>query len=77
MGKEWPTNVATGEPDVITLTYSVGGSADSVPASVRSAILLIAASLWENRENEIVGSNIKALKPSTAAKDLLHPYKLR
>ena len=77
MGEEWPTNVATGEPDVITLTYSVGGSADSVPASVRSAILLIAASLWENRENEIIGSNIKSLKPSTAAKDLLHPYKLR
>lgn len=77
MGTQWPTDVAAGEPDVINVTYSVGTLPSGVPAPVKAAILLIAASLWENRENEIVGTNIKSLKPIIAAKDLLHPYKLR
>lgn len=77
MGSEWPSDVATGEPDVVAVTYEVGTLPADVPAPVRSAILLIAASLWEHRENEIVGTNIKSLKPIIAAKDLLHPYKLR
>lgn len=77
MGSQWPTDVASGEPDVINVTYTVGTLPDAVPPSIKSAILLIAASLWEHRENEIVGTNIKSLKPVIAAKDLLHPYKLR
>ena len=77
MGSQWPTDVATGEPDVVSVTYETGSLPADVPAPVRSAILLIAASLWEHRENEIVGTNIKSLKPVIAAKDLLHPYKLR
>jgi len=77
MGSQWPTDVATGEPDVVSVTYEVGTLPADVPAPVRSAILLIAASLWEHRENEIVGTNIKSLKPVIAAKDLLHPFKLR
>ena len=77
MGAQWPTDVATGEPDVVSVTYEVGTLPADVPAPVRSAILLIAASLWEHRENEIVGTNIKSLKPVIAAKDLLHPFKLR
>lgn len=77
MGEQWPTDVATGEPDVVSVTYEVGTLPADVPAPVKSAILLIAASLWEHRENEIVGTNIKSLKPVIAAKDLLHPFKLR
>lgn len=77
MGEQWPTDVATDEPDVVSVTYEVGTLPADVPAPVRSAILLIAASLWEHRENEIVGTNIKSLKPVIAAKDLLHPFKLR
>lgn len=76
MGTEWPADVAN-EVDAMTVTYIVGTAAPAVPAPIKMAILLIAASLWENRENEIVGNNIKALKPVIAAKDLLHPYKLR
>ena len=77
LGQSFPTDVVTNEPDVVTITYTAGYSATTTPAPVKSAILLIAASLWENRENEIVGSNIKALKPTIAAKDLLHPFKVR
>lgn len=77
MGQEWPTDVATGEPDVVNVNYTVGVLPAEVPSGIKSAILLIAASLWEHRENDIVGTNIKSLKPVMAAKDLLHPYKLR
>jgi hypothetical protein len=77
MGKQWPTDVATGEPDVVTVTYTVGLVPAEVPSSIKAAILLMAASLWENRENEIIGQSLTSLKPSMAAKDLLHPYKLR
>jgi len=77
IGEEWPTNVAPTDPETVTITYVVGMPPEDAPAPVKSAVLLIAASLWENRENEIVGTNIKSLKPIIAAKDLLHPYKLR
>ena len=76
MGINWPVNVAN-EVDMLRVDYSIGTNAPEVPGAIKMAILLIAASLWENRENEIVGNNIKALKPVIAAKDLLHPYKLR
>ena len=76
LGKEWPVDVAN-EVDSLSVTYIVGTAAPAVPGAIKMAILLIAASMWENRENEIVGNNIKALKPVIAAKDLLHPYKLR
>lgn len=77
MGEFWPTDVASNEPDVVAVTYVVGMLPSAVPAQIKSAILLIAASLYENRENEIVGTNIKALKATIAAKDLLHPFKAR
>jgi len=77
IGSEWPTDVASADPEAVTVTYVVGTSSADTPAPIKSAILLIAASLFENRENEIVGTNIKSLKPILAAKDLLHPYKLR
>lgn len=75
MGQRWPTSVASDEPNNISVTYTAGAS--EAPSPIKSAILLIAASLWENRENEHIGSRIVAIKPSLAAKDLLHPYKLR
>jgi len=77
MGQDWPTDAVMDEPSAISVTYTVGGLPSEVPAGVKSAILLIAASLWENRENEIVGQSLQSLKPSMTAKDLLHPYKLR
>jgi len=74
---EWPTDVMQCVPDAVELVYTTGMAPEAVPSPVKSAILLMASSLWENRENEIVGQNIKSLKPSLAAKDLLHPYKMR
>ena len=77
IGKHFPEDVLQGDADIVTLTYNVGTTPVDTPASVKSAILLIAASLFENRENEVVGQGIAMLKPIVAAKDLLHPYKVR
>lgn len=74
---EWPTDVISDDLDVVIITYNTGKVPSDVPASVKSAILLIAASMFENRENEVVGQGIAMLKPIIAAKDLLHPYKVR
>ena len=77
VGKFWPSDVISGDSDVVMVSYRTGLAPADVPASVKSAILLIAASMFENRENEIVGQGIALLKPIIAAKDLLHPYKVR
>lgn len=77
IGSSWPSDVAAGEPDVVTVTYSVGDDPVNVPAPLKIAVLMIAASLWENRENDQIGQRLMSLKPTVAAKDLLHPYKLR
>ena len=77
IGGYWPTDVLTGDPDIITVTYNTGMIPADVPSPVLSAILLIAASMFENRENEVIGQGIAILKPLIAAKDLLHPYKVR
>lgn len=77
IGKHFPEDVIKGDSDVVTITYNVGTTPADTPASIKSAILLIAASLFENRENEVVGQGIAMLKPIVAAKDLLHPYKVR
>ena len=75
--EEWPTDVVYGDSDVVKIQYNTGKTPSDVPASVKSAILLIAASMFENRENEVVGQGIAILKPIIAAKDLLHPHKVR
>ena len=77
IGEHFPTDVLQGDADIVKVTYNVGTSPTDTPVSVKSAILLIAASLFENRENEVVGQGIAMLKPIVAAKDLLHPYKVR
>lgn len=74
---EWPTDVVYGDSDVVIVSYTTGKVPGDVPSPVKSAILLIAASMFENRENEVVGQGIAILKPIIAAKDLLHPYKVR
>ena len=73
----WATDVTTEDSDVVRIEYSTGLTPADVSSSIKSAILLIAASMFENRENEIVGQGIAMLKPIIAAKDLLHPYKVR
>jgi len=65
---EWPdTNE---EPENIVVTYSVGYS--SIPDSIEHAVKLIAGSLYEQRENHIVGTIIS--KVPVSAEYLLDNY---
>ena len=73
----WPTDCHDELEDIIEIEYNAGPSVGEVPAPVKSAILLIAASLFENRENDIIGSGLTVNKPIIAAQDLLFPYKVR
>lgn len=73
----WPTDAHDELHDIIEINYNAGPYPGEVPAAVKSAILLIAASLFENRENDIIGSGLTVNKPIIAAQDLLHPYKVR
>lgn len=73
----WPTDAHDELEDIIEINYNAGPNVGEVPAPVKSAILLIAASLFENRENDIIGSGLTVNKPIIAAQDLLHQYKVR
>ena len=73
-GEYWPSD-SNDLPHNITVTAVVGDEA-SVPSSVKSAILLMVADLYENRENAVVGTIVSSMVSMTS-KLLLHPYKTR
>ena len=55
----WPDTRAV--TNAVTITYeagygATGDSPDTVPTSIKQALLLIIGSLYENRENEITGT---------------------
>lgn len=79
MGESWPTDANSCEPDHITITYVVGDNdVLDVPAPVKSAILLIVGSLYEYREDGVIdNAGLALVRAPVAAKDLLHPYKMR
>lgn len=55
-GAAWPSDVASA-PDAVRVTYTAGyGDAADVPKAARSAALLFAGHLYENREAGTVGS---------------------
>ena len=73
-GKYWPTD-SNELPHNITVTAVVGDES-SVPSSVKNAILLMTADLYENRENVVVGTIVSSMVSMTS-KSLMHPYKTR
>ncbi len=67
---EWPETYDNKE--VVTISYQVGYSA--IPPVIKHAILLIIGSLYEQRENHIVG--VKTNKIPLSAEYLLNPYRI-
>lgn len=68
VGYSWPSDLSD-SPNAVTVTYQAGfgAKASSVPADIRSALLLMIGSLYENREDA----------PSTlpmASQNILLPY---
>lgn len=68
IGYSWPIGLAH-RPDAVIITYQAGfgAKASTIPADIRSALLLTIGWMYENREDA----------PSTlplASQNLLHPY---
>lgn len=57
-GVSWP--VTRDEPDAVRIEFDCGygDSGDAVPESLRNAIRLIVGDLYENREGQIVGTDV-------------------
>lgn len=70
---DWPCTVD--EPACIRIEYvaGYGDDADSVPAALRSAILLLVGDLYEHREAGLE----QTITPNAAVDRLLGPYLLR
>ena len=67
-GKVWP-EVQSEKRNAVTITFTAGygAAASDVPGSVRSALLLIVANLYENRESVITGTNATTLPMGVTA----------
>ena len=73
-GSEWPSD-SNEMPASITVSYTAGAEA-SVPSSVKSAILLMVGDLYENLENDVVGTIVSKVMSMTSER-LLYPFKTR
>jgi uncharacterized phiE125 gp8 family phage protein len=60
-GASWPTPAQTPASVSITFVAGYGAAASDVPRTVKSAILLMAANLYENREPVAVGASVSSL----------------
>jgi hypothetical protein len=56
------------------LDQTVSPAVPNVPGSIKAAILLCVGSLYENRENEVVGTVVNRLP--WAAEQLLRPHRV-
>lgn len=72
----WPST--TGYPASIRVTFTAGygATADTVPAPIRAAILLIVGDLYANRETAFTGTGTSIAIPMSMTVDrLLAPYR--
>lgn len=73
-GESWPST--RDMPDAVTITFVAGyGDTESdVPASIKSAILLMVGDLYDHRESQSVGYEVHE---NPAVNALLAPYEVR
>ena len=55
-GQSWPSTYDRMNAVRITFTAGYGATAESVPLGIRHAILMLACTWFENRENEVIGT---------------------
>lgn len=72
-GKSWPSSRS--QWDAVRVRYTVGWSADQVPAPIKQAVLLLIAGMYENRAPEVSGTIVSPLQVVTV-KALLESYRL-
>jgi hypothetical protein len=74
-GATWPSFTAYPvNPIAVRWICGYGATAASVPASIRTAIKMIAADLYSERGEKIIGSG--SVTENKAALALMYPYRL-
>lgn len=71
---EWPEDMRAQQAILVTFVAGYGDAATNVPEDVRNAIKRIVAGLYENRQDEVLGT--VAAKLDLTAKALLDPYRV-
>jgi uncharacterized phiE125 gp8 family phage protein len=71
-GQSWPS--ARAQWNAVRVRYTVGWAAAEVPATIRQALLLLVAHLYEQRTPEVVGTIVSPVR--FAVDSLLSPYRL-
>ena len=69
-GSHWPAT--RGDYDVVTVEYRAGHNGSNVPKRIKQAILLLVGDLYENRENNVIGTSVARLPTADA---LLYSYR--
>ena len=74
-GQSWPSTRAV--PNAVTVTYVAGYGDDEsdVPERIRTAIKMIVASTYENRQDEVVGRGYSVVRVPTNSKALLYDFR--
>lgn len=73
----WPTGTLRVADGVrVRFTAGYGATRASVPAAIRTAIMMWAADLYENPENTVVQPGVSAIEVPMGAARLLAPYRL-
>lgn len=70
-GASWPST--RGQLNAVTIDFTIGDAKGAVPSPLKSAIKLLLADLYMNRESNIVGT-IVSENPTVAA--LVSPYRI-
>ena len=74
-GCVWPTGLRAIDSLVITYTAGYGTTAGTVPYDLRNAVKRLVNTLYEQREDFVVGQTISRDVPSDA-KSLMDPYRI-
>ncbi len=75
-GESWPATRA--EINAVTVTYvaGYGASTDDTPDAIKTAVLMLIAHLYENRESVILAVRIEPFEVPMGVKMLLGPYRV-
>lgn len=72
-GKTWPDTAEV--PEAVKITFTAGmGAADDVPEDIKAAVKIILGSLYEHREEQVLGTT--AVRLPFASREILATYRL-
>ena len=78
VGLAWPSSRCDAESVRFRFTagHAIDGEADSLPAPIKAAVLLMIGDLYEHRETVVIGTISSRIPVSTAVESLLSTYRV-